>query len=237
MSERFDDLFQSHAPRLEEETVPNLEPDEEIKHTLFQEPTSSDAPPTGKESQPILGLAPGAQWETKQWPENFFAEVLTGFRRSSSAPVRIFLGPREELWFSGSHLEGAVQRLSGIQVIRGLSLTDLIGPITGCSVLLTNDSGLLHLAEAAGTPVLALFGPTVREFGYFPRLPESRVLEISLDCRPCSRNGKRPCHRKDLACLASISPAEVLQAVLSTTTLNGRGSQTVFENLNRSDRP
>jgi heptosyltransferase-2 len=69
------------------------------------------------------------------------------------------------------------------------------------------------MAEAVGTPVLALFGPTVREFGYFPIRPGSRVMERSLDCRPCSRNGKRPCHRGDLACLRDIPPDEVLAAL------------------------
>ena len=73
--------------------------------------------------------------------------------------------------------------------------------------------GLLHLAEGVGTPVVALFGPTVRAFGYFPVHPRSRVLETDLDCRPCSRNGKRPCHRGDLACLAD-TPAEAVWAAV-----------------------
>jgi hypothetical protein len=47
----------------------------------------------------------------------------------------------------------------------------------------------------------------VRAFGYTPRLPASRLLETTdLDCRPCSRNGRRPCHRGDLACLVRITP-------------------------------
>ena len=48
----------------------------------------------------------------------------------------------------------------------------------------------------------------MREFGYYPVLEDSRVLERPLDCRPCSRNGKRPCHRGDLACLRDIQPDE-----------------------------
>jgi ADP-heptose:LPS heptosyltransferase len=73
----------------------------------------------------------------------------------------------------------------------------------------------MHLAEATGTPVVALFGPTVRAFGYYPQLPPSIALEVDdLDCRPCSRNGKRPCWRGDLACLTRLEPAVVLEAVL-----------------------
>jgi len=55
----------------------------------------------------------------------------------------------------------------------------------------------------------------VREFGYFPTLSASRVMEIDLSCRPCSRNGKRSCFRGDLACLDRIAPSAVLQALLN----------------------
>ncbi|MBU8870795.1 MAG: glycosyltransferase family 9 protein [Gemmatimonadales bacterium] len=208
MSDRFDDLFRDLT--LSDDSGPRLNP-ESGDGACHAFPGKSESPET------ILGLAPGAQWDTKQWPERFFAEVLTRFRQKSSAPVRIFLGPREERWFPGSGLEKAVARLKGVQVFRGLPLVDIVGLIGDCSVLLTNDSGLLHLAEATGTPVLAIFGPTVREFGYFPHLATSRALESPLGCRPCSRNGKSPCHRDDLACLASITPDEVLETVLAAT--------------------
>jgi heptosyltransferase-2 len=84
----------------------------------------------------------------------------------------------------------------------------------GCRRLVCNDSGLMQLAEAVGTPVLAFFGPTVRAFGYAPQLPASVLLEeTELDCRPCSRNGKRPCHRGDLACLERLDPDRAWSAL------------------------
>jgi ADP-heptose:LPS heptosyltransferase len=171
--------------------------------------------------EPILGLAPGAQWGAKQWPEASFAELLTMFRARSDAPVRVFLGPREERWFSGSVLEKTINRCDRIEIFRARSLTEVAALLSGCSRLVTNDSGLLHLAEATGTPVLAFFGPTVQEFGFFPRLHESAVLEVPLECRPCSRNGKRPCHRGDLACLKRITPAEALQSLLAAPVWEG----------------
>jgi heptosyltransferase-2 len=126
--------------------------------------------------------------------------------RNHTGSVRILLGPREENWFAGSSLEKAAEESDRTEIIRGRSLTEVATLLSECSLLVTNDSGLLHVAEAVGTPVLAFFGPTVREFGYYPVLDRSRVLERPLDCRPCSRNGKRPCHRGDLACLRDISP-------------------------------
>ena len=205
MSGRFDDLFHFLAPGDDSGSWMVDEPDS---------PAFLEIEPDAVGQEPILGLAPGAQWEAKQWPEQSFAEFLTSFRQKFDTPVRIFLGPREERWFPGSRLEEAASHLAGIHILRGLSQVEIIGPLARCTLLVTNDSGLLHLAEAAGTPVLAMFGPTVREFGYFPRHRGSRVLEVPLECRPCSRNGKRSCHREDLACLASISVAETTEAVL-----------------------
>lgn len=160
-----------------------------------------------------LGLAPGAQWESKRWPDERFAAVLEAFRKRSPAPVRIFLGPRET-WFADSPLAAAIAAAGGVEVYRDRSLTEVATALAGCRVVVCNDSGLMHVAEAVGTPVVALFGPTVRAFGYFPSLPGSTVLEVDhLDCRPCSRNGKRECWRGDLACLRSIGAEPALTAI------------------------
>lgn len=162
-----------------------------------------------------VGLAPGAQWPTKRWPENKFAELMKLWLDSCGEKLRIFLGPREQDWFPSGPLAQAAAQLQSVEVVQGKSLQEVARALADCRLLITNDSGLLHLAEAVGTPVLAFFGPTVQAFGYFPCLAASRVLEMDLACRPCSRNGKRPCHRGDLACLARIQPDQVLGSLLS----------------------
>jgi heptosyltransferase-2 len=161
-----------------------------------------------------LGIAPGARWDTKRWPAGLFADVLRGFRSATGGKVSLFLGPQEEAWFAASELARAARECGETTVWLNRPLREIAGGLAGCDALLTNDSGLLHLAEAVGTPVVALFGPTVREFGYFPVLPASRVVERALFCRPCSRNGRRPCFRGDQACLAHLPPREVLAAIL-----------------------
>jgi len=167
---------------------------------------------------PAVGLAPGAQWDTKRWPQENFAALLSHVRDRTDARVRIYLGPREQTWYPDSSLARAAAADSAVEVVLLPNLPEVARHLASVAVLVTNDSGLLHLAEAVGTPVLALFGPTVREFGYFPLLKSSRVLETELSCRPCSRNGKRPCHRQDLACLTAISPEQVLDNLLSMLT-------------------
>lgn len=192
MAERFDSLFAPLDPL--GEALPPLQ-------HLAASPRPADAP---------LGLAPGAQWDTKRWPEEHFAELLAAYLADGRGTARVFLGPREETWFPASRLARVAEGDERVQIIRGRSLVEVAASVAECRRLVTNDSGLLHMAEAVGTPVVAFFGPTVRQFGYFPRLAASQVLETELDCRPCSRNGKKPCHRGDLACLQRISAGQAL---------------------------
>lgn len=154
----------------------------------------------------VLGLAPGAQWPPKRWPIESWA-ALARRALDHGLALRVYLGPREEAWYDGSLLARAVGHHDAVELVRGRSHLEVARSLAGCRVLVCNDSGLMHLAEATGTPVLAFFGPTVRAFGYAPVLPASGLLEVDdLPCRPCSRNGKRPCHRGDLACLARLTP-------------------------------
>ena len=197
MPDRFDALFASLSGQNLAESSP----------PLVQLRPNSDVVET------ILGLAPGAQWDSKRWPEDYFAQLIQDYCRKTQNPVRIFLGPREETWFAGSRLRKVAGELFQVEIIRGKSLIQVADLLAQCSLVVTNDSGLLHISEAAGTPVMAFYGPTVRQFGYFPQLPESRVMEVEMDCRPCSRNGKKTCHRGDLACLRHINPEQASQAL------------------------
>lgn len=183
-------------------------------------PAGQTAPPLAdlaaqhEASAPVLGLAPGAQWDPKRWPAEYWAELVRHVRGTSTCLLRVFLGPRESSWFDGSALDHTLAAAGPVEVIQDRPLPEVAAMLGGCNLLVCNDSGLMHLAEAVGTPVVACFGPTVAAFGYTPTLPGSTVLEVEgLACRPCSRNGKRPCHRRDLACLVRLSPETVWRAV------------------------
>jgi heptosyltransferase-2 len=160
-----------------------------------------------------IAVAPGARWPSKCWPANKYADLID-LMREADVPVWILLGPDEEADFDAGPIAAAAARHAGCEVLRRQSLLEVAARLAVCRRAVTNDSGLLHLAEAVGTPVTALFGPTVRAFGYAPLLTESRLLEVELDCRPCSRTGSRPCHRGDLACLERIDVATVAATLL-----------------------
>ena len=71
----------------------------------------------------------------------------------------------------------------------------------------------MHMATGVGTPVVALFGPTVRQFGFFPYRGRAEVLERPLDCRPCSVMGGARCPMGHHRCLVDIEPQDVVGAV------------------------
>lgn len=69
-------------------------------------------------------------------------------------------------------------------------LRQLIALLAQADALVTGDSGPMHLASGVSTPVVALFGPTCREWGFFPTGENDRVLQAPLACRPCSLHGQ-----------------------------------------------
>ncbi|MDQ3137884.1 MAG: hypothetical protein M3Q93_09910, partial [Gemmatimonadota bacterium] len=82
------------------------------------------------------------------------------------------------------------------------------------AVLVTNDSAPLHLATATGTPIVAVFGPTVPAFGFGPRGERDRVVEHpSLPCRPCSAHGPVRCPLGHHRCMRDLSVEQVAEAV------------------------
>jgi heptosyltransferase-2 len=82
-----------------------------------------------------------------------------------------------------------------------------------CRVLVTNDSAPLHMATAVGTPVVAIFGPTVRGFGFYPVGPRDRLVEADAPCRPCRLHGGEKCPKGHFDCMAKISATEVFAAL------------------------
>ncbi len=162
--------------------------------------------------RPPIAFAPGARWPTKRWPAGHFARLIA---EAAARGCRcILLGGSEDL---GANAEvAALSECAPLDLTGALSIMESAAVLKRCGALVTNDSAPLHLAEAVGTPVIALFGPTVREFGYYPRLERSRALETMLPCRPCSRNGKRSCPYGTKECLTSIEPRSALEALFET---------------------
>ncbi len=159
-----------------------------------------------------VGLCPGARRATKRWPVEYYAEVVDRLSARGQAVVPVFLSSSGDDLAVESALRRLVRRPEAMRLIRQ-PLRRAAAIMARCRTVVTNDSGMMHLAAAVGTPVVALFGPTVSDFGFFPAGDGHQVLERDLGCRPCSIHGGARCPRTHFRCLREIAPEDVLSAV------------------------
>ncbi len=164
-------------------------------------------------SAPVLGVHPGSVWGTKRWPAEGYANVV---RRAvdAGAQVLVFGGPGEEAMAHAVVEQSGVRDMSRLINVSGvLSLPQLAAYLGMLDCYVTNDSGPMHLAWAQRTPVTAIFGPTVRSLGFFPRGDASSVVEVDVPCRPCGLHGPQECPKGHFACMHEITPEMVWEDV------------------------
>jgi heptosyltransferase-2 len=104
---------------------------------------------------------------------------------------------------------------NAIDAVGRLGLLASAEMIGRTSVIVTNDSAPLHLASAMGTPTVAIFGPTVPDFGFGPLAPRRMIVgHETLRCRPCHRHGPQRCPLGHWRCMRELSATHVLDLTL-----------------------
>lgn len=156
----------------------------------------------------LVALVPGAAHFTKRWPESHWRALIELLHPAHD--IVIVGGPSEHE--VGERLASATS--SGIASAAGrFPLLTSGALIKRADVVVSGDTGLLHLATAVGTPAVALYGPGVPEFGFFPYHARATVLEQPLTCRPCSAHGGPRCPLGHHRCLVDTTPAMVMAAI------------------------
>ncbi|HET6778098.1 MAG TPA: lipopolysaccharide heptosyltransferase II [Gemmatimonadales bacterium] len=158
----------------------------------------------------FVALAPGSIWGTKRWP--YYAELVKRLARPC-----VVIGSAADCDLADSIVTACPTR--AVSAAGALGLRAAAALISRAAVLVTNDSAPLHLATAVGTPVVAVFGPTIPAFGFGPRRPGDLTLGVDqLPCRPCSKHGPEKCplgHHRCMRDLSVETVAEAVTAVLS----------------------
>lgn len=147
-----------------------------------------------------------ARWPTKRWPAAAFAEVADRLQQEGYGEVVMIGGPDERADIAAV---SGMMKTPAIDLAGAMAVGLLPALLSKASLLITNDSGPMHVAAAVGTPVVALFGPTsaVRTGPYGVG---HQVLTGQVPCRPCF---SRTCHNTlPLECLRTVSPEQVLVA-------------------------
>jgi heptosyltransferase-2 len=155
---------------------------------------------------PLLALCPGAEYgPAKRWPEHYYGE-LAGDTIEQGWSVWLFGSEKDR------QVCGEVNRVAGgrcVDLSGRTSLAQAVDLMSLADTVVSNDSGLMHVAAALDRPLVALYGSS--DPGFTPPLnPRSRILSLGLDCSPCF---KRECPEGHLKCLTELRVEQVARTV------------------------
>jgi heptosyltransferase-2 len=164
---------------------------------------------------PCLGVCPSSRHATKMWPGERYAEAAAELADKFNATVLLFGGlqDRDRCELISRLIDRQKPGTQVVNLAGWTSLLETAAAMDRCKVILTNDTGLMHMAAARRINVVALFGPTVRQFGFFPPEKSSTVLErTDLSCRPCSHIGLPRCPKGHFRCMNDTTVDSVVAA-------------------------
>lgn len=183
------------APALEFHTPPAAK--RNVDHFLMD---------NGLAGRALAGFNPGGSYAYKRWPAERFAEVANSVHERYGMPLLLFGGPAER-----DVVSEVSARITAAPVINtcDLSLYEAFELISRLRLFVTNDSAPLHVAAAAGTPTVGLYGPAnYRKFA--PLAPTVTPVMVDVPCRPCTPSVGRACDHR--SCFANITVARVQEA-------------------------
>ncbi|GCD78605.1 heptosyltransferase [Thermaurantimonas aggregans] len=165
---------------------------------------------TPSNQETTIGIAPFAKHPTKQWPENRIVELIHKLTHQGIRCL-IFGTPEER-----KHLLRHFSQNTLVESVPDtFSLKDEIKLIGQLRAFIAMDSFNMHLAALCGVPVVSIWGPTHPYAGFSPLgSSQQHMVQIDLECRPCSIYGNKPCYRDDHACMQGISVERVYKEVL-----------------------
>jgi len=149
----------------------------------------------------VIGLCPGSKHQEKCW--HGYEELARLLIADNDKGVIIFGGQHDKF---DPRLNIDSPKLAAAN---NLDLDKVAGIMNKCDLVVTNDSGLMHLAVALSTPVVAIFGPTHPSLGFAPLGEFDRVICDDAKCSPCSLHGEKPCRLAEKICFKNITPARV----------------------------
>lgn len=193
-----------------------VDDDKGLEFWLPDEMNLYSYPPENKKNYFINGMtiaiAPGAFHFTKRWPVEKFS-ILIGLLLEKFKCEIILLGGSKD-----SEICSQLRKTYGNIVKNYCGTTSLIGTarkLDTCDLLITNDTGVMHIAAARKIPIVSLFGSTVPELGFTPFRTPHRIIQNNITCRPCSHIGRMDCPKKHFNCMMGIDPEKVLIEVNS----------------------
>jgi len=167
-------------------------------------------------SEKKIGIAPFAKHIQKQYPINKTEELIQKLVKDNYK-IFLFGGGKEEKQIA----EKISKEIPNVTSLIGkFSLKDEIAFIDKLDVMITPDSGNMHIAALTSVRIISIWGATHPYAGFTPNVPENNLYIIqnnNLSCRPCSIFGNKKCYKNTLECLTSIEPEEIFQVCKKIT--------------------
>jgi len=158
----------------------------------------------------FITMAPGSVWATKRWLPEYFAKLADMLGKIGFQIVLVGAESDEPI----ARAVAASTKITVFSAVGKFSVRQSALLIQNSRLLITNDSAPMHLSVAGRTPVIAIFGPTIKEFGFYPYGKFDRVAELkNLPCRPCGKHGGAKCPIGTFECMKNLLPENVFQHV------------------------
>ncbi len=157
-----------------------------------------------------IAIAPGAHHFTKRWLAERFAELINKLKVKYNSHIIILggKGDMEICSYIAENTNSDIENLCG-----ATSLTSTAEIIDDSDLLITNDTGIMHIGAARQTPLTAIFGSTVTDFGFAPYRCLNVIIEKDIPCRPCTHIGRANCPKKHFNCMNYIEVDSVMEGV------------------------
>lgn len=165
-----------------------------------------------KDSRYIV-FVPGASYYTKMWPKECFKELAEKILQGEMKRKIIVLGKGMQEEAIGNFICGGNSE-NCVDLTGKLNLNETAAVLKYAEIVVTNDNGPMHLAECFKKKIIAIFGCTTEEFGFFPYSSDHVIIESKdLECRPCTHYGKKKCPEGHFKCMKNITPESVYKAI------------------------
>jgi heptosyltransferase-2 len=155
-------------------------------------------------------MVPGSQWGTKRWPAERFAVLIERLMEAPRTAVVLFGGPQDR---PVARAITAACRSPVVDLVGKTTLQELPAYLERCAVVVSNDTGPMHIAAALGKPVLVLYGPTTPALGFAPYGVRWEAASVPLACRPCNAHGPQRCPLAHWRCMLDLSVEQVAAGV------------------------
>jgi len=160
-----------------------------------------------------IGIAPGAHHQTKQWPREYFRQLILDLNEKYENIIFYIFGGKDEINTS----EFICENLNNINITDftgKLSISQTTEKIDKCDLFISNDTGLAHIAAARKVNLVVIFGSTVPEFGFSPYGTNFKIIENNdIKCRPCTHIGRAKCPKSHFNCMREINPEKVIKSI------------------------